>query len=99
MKKFLIIFLALAVILALNLRFGMLSQFSVSPNLLIVALIALVIAGIVANESIGLILLVMGAALAANVPREVAASMGYDRDVMIALLVALVLTPVVARRF
>lgn len=99
MKKFLLIFLALGVILAINLKVGMLSQFSVNPSFLVAALVALVIACIVANESIGLILLIMGAAMAANVPEEVAASIGYSRDIMLGLLVALVLTPMVARRF
>lgn len=99
MKKFLLVFLALAVILVLNLRAGMLSQFSVEPGFLIAAVVALVIAAIVANQSTGLILLVLGTALAANVPAELAASIGYDRDVMLAALAALVLTPLVARHF
>jgi hypothetical protein len=99
MKKFLLVFLALAVILVLNLQAGVLSQFSVEPGFLIAAVVALVIAAIVANESMGLILLVLGAAIAANVPTDVAASIGYNRDIMLAVLVALVLTPLVARHF
>lgn len=99
MKKFALVFLILAMVLAINMPGGMLSQFGLSPNILVAALAALVIAGLIANENLGLVVLVIAAAIAANVPVEVAASIGYNRDIMVALLVALILLPIIARQF
>jgi hypothetical protein len=97
MKKFVLVFLTLAMVLAINLPGGMLSQFGASPNALIAALAALVIAGLIANEHTGLVVVVILAAIAANAPQEVAASIGYSRQVMLAVLIALITLPLVAR--
>lgn len=99
MKKFLLVFLTLVMVLAINLPDGMLAQFGASPNVLIAALAALVIAGLIANEHLGLVVVVIGVALAANAPPDVAVAIGYKREVMMAVLVALVLMPFVARQF
>ncbi len=99
MKKFLLMFVIIALVLAVNMPSDMLSQFGANSNILFATLAAIVIAGLVANEHIGLVAVVIGVAIAASVPKEVAASIGYDRDIMIALLVALVLMPWVARQF
>mgnify|MGYP001567333227 FL=1 len=99
MKRFVLVFLTLAMVLAINLPGGMLSQFGANPNVLIATLAAVVIAGLIANEHLGLVVVVIATAVAANVPKEVAASIGYDRDIMLALLVGLVLLPFVARQF
>ncbi|OGT80416.1 MAG: hypothetical protein A3H91_07470 [Gammaproteobacteria bacterium RIFCSPLOWO2_02_FULL_61_13] len=98
MKKFLLIFLTLAMVLAINLPEGMLAQVGASPNILLAALVALVIAGLIANEHFGLVIVVVGVAVAANAPQEMADSIGYSREVMMAVLVGLVLLPFVARQ-
>ena len=98
MKKFACIFLILVLVFAINVPSGMLSEFGVSPNILLVALLAMVIAGLIAHENLGLVVLVIAVALAANAPPELAASIGYSRDMMLALLVGLILLPVIARQ-
>lgn len=98
MKKFALIFLILIMVIAVNLPHGALAGFGISPNILIAALAAFIIAGLIANEHLGLIVLVILAAAAANVPREVADSIGYDRDIMLAVLIGLVLLPFIARQ-
>lgn len=98
MKKFALVFLVLIMVLAINLPHGILTEFSISPNILIGALAAFVIAGLVSNQNTGLIVLVILAAIGANVPPEMAASIGYDREVMLAVLIGLVLLPFVARQ-
>ena len=97
MKKFVLVFLILIMVLAINIPHGILTEFSISPNILIGALAAFVIAGLVSHHHLGLIVLVILAAIGANVPPELAASIGYDREVMLAVLVGLVLLPFVAR--
>jgi hypothetical protein len=98
MKKFLLIFLTLAMVLAINLPQGMLTEFGANPNILIAALVALVIAGLLANEHLGLVVVVIGVAVAANAPQELAESIGYSREMMMAVLAALVVLPFVARQ-
>ena len=97
MKKFVLVFVVLIMVLVINLPHGILTEFSVSPNILIGALAAFVIAGLVSHHNLGLIVLVILAAIAANAPPELAASIGYDRDVILAILIGLVLLPFVAR--
>ncbi len=99
MKKFLLMFVIIALVLAVNIPSDMLSQFGANSYIMFAALAAVVIAGLVANEHIGLVVVVVCSAIAASVPKEMAASIGYDRDIMIAVLVALVLMPWIARQF
>lgn len=98
MKKFLLVFLTMAMVLAINLPGGMLSEFGASPNILIAALVALVVSGLIANEHLGLVVVVVGVTIAANVPQEVAASVGYSREMMMAVLAGLVMLPFIARQ-
>ena len=97
MKRFALVFLILMIVIAINLPHGVLSEFSVNPNILLGVLSALVIAGLVSNQNLGIIVLVILAAIAANVPPELAASIGYDRDIMLAVLIGLVLLPFISR--
>lgn len=99
MKKFALVFLVLMMVIAINLPHGVMTEVGISPNILLGALGAFVIAGLVSNEHLGLIVLVILAAIAANVSPETAASIGYDRDIMIAVLVGLVVLPFVAKQF
>ncbi len=98
-KKFVLIFLTLALVLAINLPEGMLTEIGASPNILLAALVALAIAGLIANEHLGLVVVVVGVALAANAPQEIADSIGYSRELMLAVLAGLVIMPFVARQF
>jgi hypothetical protein len=98
MKRFLIVFLIMVIVLAINFKAGILAQFSVE-NFLIAVLVALVVSALISNEHPAFIALVVCVGLAANVPRATALSMGYDRDILLALLVALVFLPVISRQF
>ncbi len=99
MKKFLLVFLILALVIGVNLSHGMLSEVGMNGNVLIGTLIALVIAGLVSTQGFGLIVLVVVATIAANVPPQIARSIGYDRDIMLAVLVALIILPIIAKQF
>ncbi|MBI2969587.1 MAG: hypothetical protein HYY36_02460 [Gammaproteobacteria bacterium] len=98
MKKFLAIFLVLMIVVAINLPHGVMTEIGVSPNILLGALAAFIIAGLISNEHLGIIVLVILAAVAANVPPEMAESIGYDREIMIVVLIGLVILPFVAKR-
>ena len=99
MKKFLLIFLILALVIGVNVSHGMLSELGLNGNILLGTLAALVIAGLVSTQGFGLIVLVVIATIAANVPSEFARSLGYNREMMLAVLVALVIMPIVAKQF
>jgi ABC-type spermidine/putrescine transport system permease subunit I len=97
--KFILVFLVLLMVIAINLPQGAIAGLGFDANYLIAVLTALVIAGLVSSQKLGLIVVVVCAAIAANVPREVADSIGYNRDIMLAVLIALVILPFVARQF
>lgn len=99
MKKFVLVFLVLALVIGINISHGFLTEVGLNGNILMGTLVALVIAGLVSTQGFGLIVLVIIATIAANVPADVARSIGYDRDIMMAVLVALVILPIVAKQF
>jgi len=99
MKKFLLVFVILLLVIGVNVGEGALADLGVNADFLLVALIAIVIAGLISQENLGLIVMIVIAAVLANLPPEMAEQIGYDRDIVLAVLVALVLLPLVARQF
>lgn len=94
MLRFGLVFLTLTLTIGVNLDKGFLTRLGVDPNILIVALIALITAGLIAHRHLALIVLIMIMTIGANVPPEAAAEMGYDPDYLLAGLAALIFTPV-----
>lgn len=97
MKKFLLVFLVLMLVIGANLSDGFLSRIGLNADIILVALGVFVVAGLVAHQNLAFIVIVCLVAVAANLPEETARSIGYDPDLMLGLLVGLVLIPLIAR--
>jgi hypothetical protein len=97
MKKFLAVFFVILLAIGANLSDGFLARYGVDANILLVALGAFVIAGLIMHQNMTFIIIVLLVAVAANLPPEMAQSYGYDPDIMLALLVGLVLIPLVSK--
>ena len=97
MKKFILVFVVLMLSLGANLSDGFLAHMGVDADILLVALGVFIIAGLMAHQNLAFIVIVCLVATAANLPAEMAASIGYSQDLMIGLLVGLVLIPFISR--
>jgi len=95
MLRFGLVFLVLTMSIGVNLDEGFLARLGVDPNILLVALIALITTGLIVNRHLALIVVVTVMAMGANVPIESAIAMGYDPDYLLAGLIALILAPIV----
>ena len=76
-----------------NLSNGFMSRFGIDPDILLAALVAFVVTGLIYHRHIALIVLVILMTIAANVSEATAISYGYSPDLMLAGLIALVITP------
>lgn len=98
MKKFALAFLIALMVIGVNIQDGFLGRLGVDTNILMVALVAVVVAGFMQFHNLGLTILIIILAIAANLPAESAASIGYDPDYVLAALVALVVVPFIAKQ-
>ena len=64
-------------------------------NYLLVAGVSLLIAWLTMNQHLLIVIVVLVLALSTGVPEETATNLGYDRDVMLAALVAVVMLPII----
>jgi len=97
MKKFILVFLVLLLSIGANLSDGFLAQLGIDANIILVALGVFVIAGLIAHQNLAFIVIVCLVAIAANLPDDVASSIGYSQELMFGLLVGLVLIPFLSR--
>jgi hypothetical protein len=97
MKKFILVFVVILLSIGANMSDGFLASIGINANILLVALGAIVVAGLVANQTLAFIVIVCLVAVAANLPTEMAASIGYSRELMLGLLVGLVLIPFISK--
>ncbi|MFQ5658779.1 MAG: hypothetical protein ACE5GZ_00005, partial [Gammaproteobacteria bacterium] len=74
---------------------GFLARLGVNPNILLVALLAFIITGLIVHRHLALIIMVTLMAVGANVPATTAATAGYDPDYLLAGLAALVFAPLI----
>ena len=98
MKKFALAVLIGLMVIGVNFHGGLMERLGVDTNILMFALLAMVVVGIMQFQHVGLGALVVVLALAANVPEETALSIGYNPDYVLAALVGLVALPFVARQ-
>ncbi len=98
MIKLTIVTLTMFMSIGANLSDGFMSRLGFDPDILLAALVAFVIAGMIAHHKIALIVLVVILTLGANVSEETALAMGYDPDYLLLGLILLVLTPFVCRQ-
>lgn len=97
MKKFILVFLVLLLSIGANLSDGFLAQLGIDANLILIVLGVFVIAGLIAHQNLAFIVIVCLVAIAANLPEDVASSIGYSQELMFGLLVGLVLIPFISR--
>lgn len=95
MMRFGLIFLTLTMAIGVNLDEGFLARLGVNPNILLVALLAFIITGLIVHRHLALIIMVTLMAVGANVPATTAATAGYDPDYLLAGLAALVFAPLI----
>ena len=98
MIKLGIISLTMFMSIGANLADGFMYRLGFDPDILLVALIAFVTAGMIAYRHIALIVLVVILAIGANVSEETALSMGYDPDYLLVGLITLVILPFACRQ-
>jgi len=97
--KFALVFFVLFMSIGVNLPDGIIARVGADPNILIVALSALVIAGLVAHRHLALIVLIIIMCIGANLPADYASHVGINRDALTASLVAFLLTPYISQWF
>ena len=95
--KLALVFFILYLTMAINLPDSYIAHLGVDPNYLMIALIAIVIAGLVTHRHIALITLVILLSFGANLPEEFLISIGMDKDILFATLVVIVFVPLSAK--
>ncbi|MBI3561717.1 MAG: hypothetical protein HY080_08385 [Gammaproteobacteria bacterium] len=94
--RYALVSLVLLLSIAINLPEGMLVRLGVEPNILVVTLAAIIIAGLIAHRHLLLIVLVVGCVAGANLPVALAHQWGINRDVLLATLIGLLVMPLFA---
>lgn len=98
MIKFTIIILTMFMSIGANLSDGLMYRLGLDPDVLLAALIAFVVTGMIHNHNLALVVLVVLMTIGANVSEETALSMGYNPDYLLAGLIALVIAPIVCKQ-
>ncbi len=81
--------------MALNMSDSFIARLGFEVNYLLIAGVSLLIAWLTMKQHILIVIVVLVLALSTGVPEETAANFGYDRDVMLAALVALIMLPAI----
>lgn len=97
MLNFGLVFMTLSLSLGVNLEEGFLRRLGFDPDVLMLAVVAFVISGLVVHRRLALIVVVVLLAIGANAPPGVAESLGYDPDIALAALFGVVTVPYMAR--
>ena len=93
--KSLLIFLILAMTVAVNVEDNVMARLRIDQDILKIALFAVVVTGLIAHQNLFLIVLVLFLSFGANMPADFMLNFGIDRDYFLGALVAIVLFPVV----
>jgi len=81
--------------MALNMSDSFIVRLGFEANYLLVVGVSLLIAWLTMNQHLLIVIVVLILALSTAVPEETAVNLGYDRDVMLAALVAIVMLPII----
>ena len=90
--KYLLVFIVMLMTIGVNLPEGMIARVGMDPNWLKAALAAWILTALVIHRRLALIVLVVLMSLLINAPFDI----GIDKDILLAGLVAVVLTPYLA---
>lgn len=91
--KFVLVFIVMLMTIGANLPDGAIARLGLDPDWLKAALAAWILTALVAHRRMALIVLVVFMSLMANLPMDV----GIDKDILLGSLVAVVVTPYLAR--
>ncbi len=91
------VFVMTLMTVAVNVDDNVVARLGFEQNYLIMALFAVVIAGLTVHRNLLLIVLVLALSTAANMPEHFMLNFGLDRDYFTGVLVAVVLVPVIGR--
>lgn len=91
--KFILVFVVVLMTIGVNLPEGVIARLGMDPNWLKAALAAWIIAALVSHRRMALIVLVIFMSLIVNLPVDV----GVDKDILLGSLVAVVVTPYLAK--
>jgi hypothetical protein len=92
-----LIFIILFLTIAVNLPTSVITRMGFDANILLAALVAVVIAGLISNKNLFLVVLVVTSSVIANMPGDIVSSWGLDQDIVFGVLVALVVLPIGAK--
>ncbi len=92
--KYAVFFIVLLVSLGANMPDGVIARLGLEPNYLIALGICAVFTWLCVGRHTALLVGVAGLSIGANLTAASATSMGIDRDVLAALMIALVILPV-----
>jgi hypothetical protein len=95
--KGLVIFLVLAMTIAVNVGDNAIARLGFDQDYLKVALCALVLTGLVMHQKLMLIGLVLFLSVGANMPADFLLNFGLDRDLFVGALGAVILLPVLVK--
>ncbi len=90
-------FLIIMLSIGANIGQHLLEQFNIDRNYLLIALIAIAIAGLIAHRHLFFIVIVAGLTVAINLPAEQLLLRGVSPDILFATLLAVILAPAVMR--
>ena len=91
--KFILVFVVVLMTIGVNLPEGVIARLGMDPNWLKAALAAWIITALVSHRRMALIVLVIFMSLIVNLPVDV----GVDKDILLGSLVAVVVTPYLAK--
>lgn len=93
--KWVVVFIVIALAIAVNAPDSMLARYGVDANILTIAISAMALTGVVMFRSIPLTVAMIVLVIGANLPEAVAESYNINREWMLAALIALVIIPFV----
>lgn len=76
----------------------MVARLGIDVDYLLAALVAMVIAGLIVHRGMFLVVLVLTCTICANLTDDMATYLGFDRDIIFATLIALVIIPFISGR-
>lgn len=97
MLKTVFVGLILGVTLGVSLAAEVFSKFGIHPNIYLLVLIGLVFASLLINRGAGMVAGITVLAIAALQPDHVLLEHGFDKDLLLAALLAIVVYPLVYR--
>lgn len=97
--KFIVLFLLLFLGIVLNMEHSFISRLGFEMNYLVAAGVSFLISWLALNHHVFVVAVLVIMATAANLPEATAAGLGYDRDIMLAALIAVILLPLIIKFF